>query len=44
MSTPPTVDINAVISQITPLITTFLSLFVAIWFLKTLIGFFKELA
>jgi hypothetical protein len=44
MSTPQAIDITAVIGQITPLITTFLSMFIAIWFLKTLIGFFKELA
>jgi hypothetical protein len=44
VSTPVTVDITAIFNQILPLITTFLSMFIAIYFLKMLIGFFKELA
>jgi len=42
MSTP--IDITAVIQNIMPLVSTFLSLFIAIYFVKMIIGFFKELA
>lgn len=43
MSTPPTIDVKAIFDQILPLITAFLSVFIAFYLIKMLMGTFKEI-
>lgn len=41
MTTPP-IDVSAIINQILPLVTTFISLFIAFSLIKMLMTTFKE--
>jgi hypothetical protein len=41
--TTPTIDVQALINQIIPLISAFISIFMAVYMIKAFVGVFKEI-
>jgi hypothetical protein len=41
--TSPYIDVQAIVSQVLPMISAFISMFLVIWIFKSFLGVFKEL-